>query len=252
MFDHLRFLPPRTYGRDDVVGPKWLGDEKGHTTFKADPMRQYFGMVKCLDDNIGRLFQTLEANGKLDSTIIMMTSDHGDLCYEHDRLNKGNPYEGSARVPMLIRFPDKLSAGSVYEQPVGTVDITPTLLRLAGNNASAWGYFQGRDLSEDFHRGVSGEMTKHTFLRNAGTKASWICVVDSRYKLVLSVNDRPWLFDSQQDPDELHNFFGRPGSEAVTRDLAKALKSYSIASGDTFAEQPTIAKSLDLCLQVGL
>jgi arylsulfatase A-like enzyme len=215
-------------------------------------MRQYFGMVKCLDDNIGRLFQTLEANGKLDSTIIMMTSDHGDLCYEHDRLNKGNPYEGSARVPMLIRFPDKLSAGSVYEQPVGTVDITPTLLRLAGNNASAWGYFQGRDLSEDFHRGVSGEMTKHTFLRNAGTKASWICVVDSRYKLVLSVNDRPWLFDSQQDPDELHNFFGRPGSEAVTRDLAKALKSYSIASGDTFAEQPTIAKSLDLCLQVGL
>lgn len=252
MFDHLRFLPPRTYGRDDVVGPKWLGDEKGHTTFKADPMRQYFGMVKCLDDNIGRLFQTLEANGKLDSTIIMMTSDHGDLCYEHDRLNKGNPYEGSARVPMLIRFPDSLPAGFVYEQPVGTVDITPTLLRLAGNNASAWGYFQGRDLSEDFHRGVSGEMTKHTFLRNAGTKASWICVVDSRYKLVLSVNDRPWLFDSQQDPDELHNFFGRPGSEAVTRDLAKALKSYSIASGDTFAEQPTIAKSLDLCLQVGL
>ena len=52
--------------------------------------------------------------------------------------------------------------------------------------------------------------------------------------------------------DELHNFFGRPGSEAVTRDLAKALKSYSVASGDTFAEQPTIAKSLNLCLQVGL
>ena len=251
MFNHLRFLPPRTYGRDDVVGPKWLGDEKGHTTFKADPMRQYFGMVKCLDDNIGRLFQALEANGKLDSTIIMMTSDHGDLCYEHDRLNKGNPYEGSARVPMLIRFPDKRSAGFVYEQPVGTVDITPTLLRLAGNNSSARD-FQGRDLSEDFHRGVSGEMTKYTFLRNAGTKASWICVVDSRYKLVLSVNDRPWLFDSQQDPDELHNFFGRPGSEEVTRALAEALKSYSIESSDTFAEQPTIAKSLNLCLRMGL
>ena len=207
-------------------------------------------MVKCLDDNIGRLFQVLEANGKLDSTIIMMTSDHGDLCYEHDRLNKGNPYEGSARVPMLIRFPDSLSAGLVYEQPVGTVDITPTLLRLAGNNFSA-GDFQGRDLSEAFRRGVSKETT-HTFLRNAGTKASWICVVDSRYKLVLSVNDRPWLFDSQQDPDELHNFFGRPGSEAVTRALAKALKSYSIESGDAFAKQLTIAKSLNLCLQVGL
>jgi hypothetical protein len=95
-------------------------------------------------------------------------------------------------------------------------------------------------------------MTKYTFLRNAGTKASWICVVDSRYKLVLSVNDRPWLFDSQQDPDELHNFFGRPGSEEVTRALAEALKSYSIESSDTFAEQPTIAKSLNLCLRMGL
>ena len=62
-------------------------------------------MVKCLDDNIGRLFQALEATGKIDSTIIMMTSDHGDLCYEHDRLNKGNPYEGSARVPLLVRLP---------------------------------------------------------------------------------------------------------------------------------------------------
>ena len=52
--------------------------------------------------------------------------------------------------------------------------------------------------------------------------------------------------------DELHNFFGRPGSEEVTRALARALKSYSIESSDTFAEQPTIAKSLNLCLHMGL
>ena len=251
MFDHLRFLPPRTYGLKDVIGPKWLGNEKGHTTFQVGQMRQYFGMVKCLDDNIGRLLHALEANGKLDSTIIMMTSDHGDLCYEHDRLNKGNPYEGSARVPMLIRFPKKVSAGSVYSQPFGTVDITPTLLHLAGNEYSA-DTFQGRDLSVALHDEVSAASSKYTFLRNAGTKASWICVVDSRYKLILSVNDRPWLFDNQQDPDELHNFFGRPGTETVTRILAESLKSYSVASDDAFAKQPTIAKSLNLCLQVGL
>ena len=251
MFEHLRFLPPRTYGLDDVPGPKWLGDEKGHATFRPDQMRQYFGMVKCLDDNIGRLFQALEANGELDSTIIMMTSDHGDLCYEHDRLNKGNPYEGSARVPMLIRLPDSLPAGLVYKQPVGTVDITPTLLCLAGHNSPAM-ELQGRDLSKALIDRNSEKTTEYTFLRNAGTKASWICVVDSRYKLVLSVDDRPWLFDGQQDPDELHNFFGRPGSEAVTRTLAKALKKYSIENSDAFAEQPNIAKSLNLCLQVGM
>jgi arylsulfatase A-like enzyme len=251
MFDHLRFLPPRTYGLEDVIGPKWLGDEKGHTTFKADQMRQYFGMVKCLDDNIGRLLHALEANGKLDSTIVMMTSDHGDLCYEHDRLNKGNPYEGSARVPMLIRLPKKIPAGSVYSQPFGTVDITPTLLHLAGHEYSA-DTFQGRDLSVALRDKAPVATSKYTFLRNAGTKASWICVVDPRYKLILSANDRPWLFDNQQDPDELHNFFGRPGTETVTRMLAESLKGYSVASDDAFAKQPTIAKSLNLCLQVGL
>ncbi len=251
MFNQLRFLPPRTYGLEDVPGPKWLGNEKGHATFRADQMRQYFGMVKCLDDNIGRLFQTLEANGKLDSTIIMMTSDHGDLCYEHDRLNKGNPYEGSARVPLLVRLPEILPAGFVYEQPVGTVDVTPTLLGLAGNNSSVVD-FQGRDLSRALRHEAPDKPTTYTFLRNAGTKASWICVIDPRYKLVLSVNDRPWLFDNQQDSDELHNFFGRPGTEVVTRTLAGALESYAVENGDSFAEQPTIAKSLDLCLQVGL
>ena len=251
MFDHLRFLPPRTYGLEDVIGPKWLGGEKGHTTFKADQMRQYFGMVKCLDDNIGRLLHALEANGKLDSTIIMMTSDHGDLCYEHDRLNKGNPYEGSARVPMLIRLPKKIPAGSVYRQPFGTVDITPTLLHLASNEYSV-DTFQGRDLSVAICDEVPAATSKHTFLRNAGTKASWICVVDPRYKLILSVKDRPWLYDNQQDPDELHNFFGRPGTETVTRMLAESLKGYSVANDDAFATQPTIAKSLNLCLQVGL
>ena len=193
----------------------------------------------------------MEANGELDSTIIMMTSDHGDLCYEHDRLNKGNPYEGSARVPMLIRLPKKIPAGSVYSQPFGTVDITPTLLHLAGHEYSA-DTFQGRDLSVALRDEAPAATSKYTFLRNAGTKASWICVVDPRYKLILSVNDRPWLFDNQQDPDELHNFFGRPGTETVTRMLAESLKGYSVASDDAFAKQPTIAKSLNLCLQVGL
>ncbi|HBV65891.1 MAG TPA: sulfatase, partial [Rhodopirellula sp.] len=83
MYDHLRFLPPRTYGRDDVAIPKWLGNAKNHAVFRGSQMSQYFGMVKCIDDNLGRIFTALQRSGKLDSTIIMMTSDHGDLCYEH-------------------------------------------------------------------------------------------------------------------------------------------------------------------------
>ena len=155
MYDHLRFLPPRTYGRDDVAIPRWLGNAKNHAVFRGTQMSQYFGMVKCIDDNLGRIFTALEKSGKLDSTIIMMTSDHGDLCYEHDRLNKGNPYEGSARVPMLIRFPERIAAGQTYMQPMGTVDVTPTLLGLARIKTDY--EFEGRDLTTQFISNGAGQ-----------------------------------------------------------------------------------------------
>ena len=103
-FDDLPFRAPRTY-RSGVASPKWLGPAKKHPVFRGADMSRYFGMVQCLDDNIGRLMKRLKESGQLDNTLIIMTSDHGDLCYEHDRLNKGNPYEGSARVPMIWRHP---------------------------------------------------------------------------------------------------------------------------------------------------
>ena len=249
MYDHLRFLPPRTYGRDDVPGPKWLAGGKNHAVFRGEQMSKYFGMVKCIDDNLGRLFAALQEQGKLDSTIIMMTSDHGDLCYEHDRVNKGNPYEGSARVPMLIRFPERLQAGVVYREPVGTVDVTPTLLGLAEIQVEE--QFQGRDLADALRGQPNDESTKLTFLRNSGTSANWVCALDARYKLVLSVNDRPWLFDNEADPDELLNFFGRPGSGEPTQRLATALKKYGEDSGDDYVNHPKIAASLELCLKSG-
>lgn len=247
MYAHLRFAPPRTYGREDADKPGWLaGSTANHAKFRGDQMSLYFGMVKCLDDNVGRLLQFLEDRGVLDSTIVVMTSDHGDLCYEHDRLNKGNPYEGSARVPLLIRYPERLPSGHVHQGPVGTVDLTPSLLGLASLDSDAM--FSGRDLSEVWSGAPSTANVDVTFLRNAGTKPAWIAAIDSRYKLILSTNDRPWLFDGKTDPDELLNFYGRPGVRAVTRQLAEALQTHCARVSDPFAEHPQIAASLQDCL----
>ncbi len=116
-FDDLPFAPPRTY-RTGLAPPKWLNAKK-HPIFRGDDMSRYFGMVQCLDDNVGRLLDRLEETGQLDNTLIVMTSDHGDLCYEHDRQNKGNPYEGSARVPMILRQPGRIAANEYYTQPIG-------------------------------------------------------------------------------------------------------------------------------------
>ncbi len=246
-FDDLRFLAPRTYGRVDLPSPGWLGGGKNHAKFVGDQMSKYFGMVKCIDDNFGRLLKSLEDSGRLDSTIILMTSDHGDLCYEHDRLNKGNPYEGSARVPMLMRYPKRLPAETVYSEPMGTVDITPTLLGVAGIASDA--SFQGRDLTDALRgKSNSSDPAPLTFLRNAGKAPQWLAAVDRRYKLVVSVNDRPWLFDAETDPDELLNFFGRPGMAPVADRLARALRAHSIATSDSFASHDKIAESIELCI----
>ena len=57
-------------------------------------MAQYFGMIKCIDDNIGKLIQTLSDSGILEKTIVIFTSDHGDMCGEHGLINKGVPLDG--------------------------------------------------------------------------------------------------------------------------------------------------------------
>ncbi|HIC62749.1 MAG TPA: sulfatase, partial [Gemmatimonadetes bacterium] len=62
--------------------------------------------------------------------MIVFTSDHGDLCGEHGRLNKGVPYEGSARIPFLVSCPGKLPAGTTVKEALGTVDFFPTALKL--------------------------------------------------------------------------------------------------------------------------
>ena len=244
-FDDLRFKAPRTYDTG-LPSPKWLSGPAKHPVFRGADMSRYFGMVQCIDDNIGRLLERMKEAGRLDNTLIIMTSDHGDLCYEHDRLNKGNPYEGSARVPMILRLPERIAAKQVYDQPVGTVDLTPTVMGLLNLPSDA--NDQGRDLSKALadasQANGNAEEPATTFLRNSGKKARWVAAVDSRYKLILSVNDVPWLFDAEQDPDELLNFYRRPGNQGVAERLAKALRKYGKATKDPFLDEPAIAESL--------
>lgn len=248
-FDSLKFTPPRTFNTG-IAAPKWLGGKSKHDSFRGSDMSKYFGMVQCIDDNIGKLLDRLDETGRLDNTLVIMTSDHGDLCYEHDRLNKGNPYEGSARVPMLMRFPQRITPGTFYRQPVGTVDLTPTVMGLLGRQPDS--VDQGRDLSGLICRSVDVvfEPTKPlvTFLRSAGTKTGWVAAVDDRYKLVLSVNDIPWLFDAEQDPDELLNFYRRPGTDGIAERLGESLRDYMNTTNDPAIKDPKIAASLDQVL----
>ena len=103
--------------------------------------RAYYGLVTYLDDKVGCLLTTLEQTGLLDNTVVVFTSDHGDMLCEKEMVQKRCFYEWSCRVPLLVRFPDQWQAGYRCRD----ADLTPRpaadLLRISrcrGELAPRW------------------------------------------------------------------------------------------------------------------
>ena len=94
----------------------------------------YYGNVEHIDHEIGRLLEFMEEQGVLDDTLIIFTSDHGDMLGDHNMWRKTYAYEGSAHIPMLVRLPKDLRDGVVSrsDKPVMLCDIMPTILDILG------------------------------------------------------------------------------------------------------------------------
>ncbi len=240
MFDPADFSRPRTFDQTKEQTPLYLGPLARQ--FSPAGMAKYFGMVKCIDDNVGRILDSLRENGLLERTVVIMTSDHGDLCGEHHLDNKGNPYEASARVPFVIAAPGVLKPNMVLHQAMGSVDFVPTILPLLGlGDQVSESAFEGRNLSQAFLQGESEASRENIiFLRKAGNEPGWVAAVTDRYKLVLSANDQPWLFDLQLDPDELTNYYSEASHTETRRRLARALQEYGPKFSDPHLRNPKL------------
>jgi arylsulfatase A-like enzyme len=192
-------------------------------------------MVKCIDDNVGKILAALRTGELLDHTIVVFTSDHGDLRGEHGRQNKGVPYEGSAKIPFVIYCPGKIQPGTVIDEALGCVDFLPTILSLMGVESA--GREEGRDASQLFLTGrAPDDWNDVAFFRSTGEVNGWLAAVTDRYKLILSTADDPWLFDLEKDPDELTNVFADPAYRETVRQLARQLATYGRTFHDPRAE----------------
>lgn len=241
MFQSQKYEKPTTYEIDERTIPKWgLPNKRG-----GFGQSKYYGMVKCIDDNIGRLFETLEKEGLLDKTIIIFTADHGDLRGEHHRQNKGIAFEGSARVPFLISGPKSIKGGTIVDQALSSVDFAPSLLAWLGVATDR--EFHGRDASVLFNQSAS-QATKDwndiAFTRGTNKDAGWLMAVTDRYKLVLSSQDEPWLFDLERDPDEIVNQRDNPGYRDIVQKLGSALAKYTETFDDPRRKVPSVASDL--------
>lgn len=187
-----------------------------------------YGMVSLIDASVGRILDTLRDAGLDDNTIVVFTSDHGELLGDHWLLRKGQfPCGSLLRVCGLIRVPGTTRPGTVVTQPTSNTDMFPTLLTLAGGQPGEW--VQGRSLIEGLQDGAQ---------RDSSTTAltmGW-CKSSTRYHHVTLFTDRwritHWpnledgeLYDLDADPGELTNLFREPGHKGVRDDLLLELYS---------------------------
>ncbi len=216
--------PATTVGESDDTRPMWGRggyDTKGKP-FNAEAVANYWGSVKCIDDNIAKIYEVLEQGGAMDNTIIIFTSDHGDMLYEHSRINKGVPYEAAARIPFMIRYPQKIKAGKVIETAYTNVDFAPTILGIMGVDQID-GVQHGENDAEAFLSNEKIVKSDRIVYVTASPHNKWTMATDGRYKLVLSYQATPWLFDMEVDPDETINFYSDPAYQAIAERMQKEL-----------------------------
>ena len=232
MYNHLKIELPRTMTNPGEEQPFW--GKKMVETLNQQSMAKYFGMVKCIDDNIGRILDTLRSTGQLENTMIVFTSDHGDLCGEHCRHNKGNPYEASAKIPFILYYPPAVKGGLVINEALSCVDFLPTAFSILGYETA--GLEEGRDASALFTQKKT-KWNDIAFLRATGDEKAanaWLCAVTDRFKLVYAGNTDPWLFDLEVNPDEIINYFDAPEHRKTIRSLSKQLMAYAKQHKDPF------------------
>lgn len=206
------YSPPSPPKAEDPTFKAYGGDMQEY-------LRHYHAAVSQVDAGVGRLLTELEKLGIAENTIVIFSSDHGDMQGSHGLTNKCVPYEESVRIPFLAAGPG-IAKGAVCEDPIGTVDFFPTFTELCGFSIPP---------------GLAGHsMADAIFGRKFGTservfsedQSGWAMVREGAWKLVsdLRADEPKQLFSLERDPFEMENLLRNPETSAVQDRFAEALR----------------------------
>ena len=164
----------------------------------------YAGNVTLIDDQIGEILDAIEARGELENTIIVHTSDHGEMNGDYGLIYKSNFLNGAVRIPLLVRTPDSANAGSICESPVEWIDIGPTLVEVVG------GELEHRQFGKSLCPVLTQPEATHRDFAISEIEGE-IMLLNREWKIALNANGEAYLlFDVQNDPNEIQNLAGRP------------------------------------------
>ena len=200
-----------------------------HPEYYAAVVRRYHELIMGVDESVGRVLELLESRGVLDETLVLFTSDNGYLLGEHGFIQKGHSYEPSMRVPLILRYPAVIPAGSLSSRAALNVDIAPTLLSLAGLDIPE--DVQGVDLAPLWQ--AQDDKGPRNWREWFLYIAPWfqdngapreLALHSERWKYVRFLEDTPSeaLFDLLHDPGERINLARGALSEGAADILARA------------------------------
>ena len=212
-------------------------------------IRKYWGLVTQVDRSVGVILDTLERLGLADNTIVVYTSDHGDMMGAHHLVAKTVMYEESTRVPWLIRAPGQRTQ-QVIENPVSQIDLVPTLLELMGSEAGEG--LPGKSLVPsirddkpvndsvfiEWNPGCGFKAPKHVQFAARGEikrveqESTRSVVSPDGWKLCLSDRDKCQLFNLRKDPHERANLFDSGRHEDVIARLTGEIHAWQESVGD--------------------
>ena len=233
---------PETLHWDDNV------PEEMKTGKNLEEARAYYAMAKNAEDNMGRMLDYLDESGLTDDTIVVFTSDHGEMLGSHGRRNKMVPYDEAVQVPLLIRWPGHLASGSRTDTLQTPLDHMPTLIAMAGLRAPQG--LDGIDLSGELSELFEG----HTVERNAALMSNytadwdffmtasqanarwpeWRGVKTKQYTYARWIDGETELYHDLADPEQMNDLSDDPNHAGVVDELEATLQTLLAEAHDEF------------------
>ncbi|MHC4324335.1 MAG: arylsulfatase [Planctomycetota bacterium] len=233
------------YGpHDDPPKPSlWHGNLGARQARKS--RRAYYGSITFIDEQIGRILAALKKHNLYDNTLIIMFSDHGDMLGDHHLWRKTYAYEGSAKIPMLLRWPKAMGMdhqrGKTLPHPVELRDVLPTFLDAAG--VPVPNHLDGKSLLE-LVRGNTKNWRPFIDLEHSMcyNKDHWNALTDGKFKYIYYAYDgREELFDLAGDPGELHNLALEPAHKNTLLKWQRRMVEHLSERGELFVSGNKLA-----------
>ncbi|GAA4431209.1 arylsulfatase [Ravibacter arvi] len=222
--------PLQMYSLTGFIGSRYTREQWDNTWAK------YLGLVKLLDDEVGRLIKALREEGLYDSALIIFTSDHGEMLGSHSLWQKMCMYEESVRVPLMVKLPKEYPVKNRnITTPVSLVDVLPTILDLNGTAASP-GQTDGKSLVPLL--AGSDKERDAVFIQydgNGSLGSAQRCLVDGDFKLIVDTfREETFLemYDMKRDPQETQNLALNRENERLLNQLMTKLQNRMDGSGD--------------------